>query len=320
MDHPTALLIIRHQPLPIAMSTNAKLERTIARFEAKIADGDYYEAHQTIRTIANRYVHTASYTEATELLYHTTSTFIAAKKFHEANDLVQYLIEVYAKSHTPVDLVSKSKLIQLLLGLPASEPFWGGLKKSIMGWSVANGSLKFGDAQLNHILGMKFLEANDFVNAETHLVFGTEASVRPYAEYLAEWALEDASGNYGVYMARAVINYLSIQNIRFVKLAVAIFTEVLATKDKPQLISVDGLTVVEFSDPLTNFLQLLVLVVQAGSKDAYLKLRTRYLADVGRANLKPLLDYLGEVYFQIRAPQAGGGNPFGNILSGLMGN
>lgn len=49
-------------------AVQAKLAKTLQRFESKIKAGDYYEAHQTLRTIANRYVRSKSYEHAIELI------------------------------------------------------------------------------------------------------------------------------------------------------------------------------------------------------------------------------------------------------------
>ena len=55
-----------------------KLQRTITRFRAKIDAGSYYEAHQTVRTITNRYVKAKQYSDAIDLLYQAAS-ILAAK-------------------------------------------------------------------------------------------------------------------------------------------------------------------------------------------------------------------------------------------------
>ncbi|KAM9916204.1 hypothetical protein OXX80_013661, partial [Metschnikowia pulcherrima] len=45
-----------------------KLQKTIARFQQRIDNKDFYEAHQTLRTITNRYVKAKQFELAIEIL------------------------------------------------------------------------------------------------------------------------------------------------------------------------------------------------------------------------------------------------------------
>ena len=59
-----------------------KLARTIQRFQAKIDSGSFYEAHQTLRTITNRYVKAKQYKEARDLLYQGSTILLKIKNLH----------------------------------------------------------------------------------------------------------------------------------------------------------------------------------------------------------------------------------------------
>lgn len=306
----------------------SSLERTLERAQARIADGEYYEAHQTIRTLANRHVNRKAWSQAIDLLAGATPPFAAAGKFTEAYDLVQYLLEVYVKAGTPVDELLRSRLAQLLATLPPSEPFWKDLHKKVLAWSTANGSSRYGDQQLNHLIGLKLLHGNQFPLAETLLVLGTEASVKPYAEYLAAWALEAAATAaddtaaaraVGERYARAMVNYLYIRNLRYAKEAALVFLAAVASLYPATKIAADGLEVELVPTlPLVVLFQTLLVAVEHKSKDGYLKLARLYESELAATGLKPAVRYLGELYFDIPAPRENV-SPFGNIFSQLMG-
>lgn len=95
-----------------------KLQRTIARFQQRIDNKDFYEAHQTLRTITNRYVKTKQYKDAIDLLYQGLTILAKNNEYASAGDLILYLVSVYEESGTPCSKESKAKIIELVSLLP----------------------------------------------------------------------------------------------------------------------------------------------------------------------------------------------------------
>ena len=74
----------------------------------RIEEGDYYEAHQQIRTIANRYVRSQDYTSAVDLLGTGAGMLLKAGQGGSGSDLCVYLMEVYNKAEMKPDVANKA--------------------------------------------------------------------------------------------------------------------------------------------------------------------------------------------------------------------
>jgi hypothetical protein len=98
--------------------------------QPRIEDGDYYEAHQQIRTIANRYVRSQDYTSAIDLLGTGAGMLLKAGQGGSGADLCVYLMEVYNKAEMKPDVANKARLVSLLRSFPENEP---GKKKFVGG-------------------------------------------------------------------------------------------------------------------------------------------------------------------------------------------
>lgn len=302
---------------------NPKLQRTLQRFKQKISEGDYYEAHQTLRTIANRNVRTKSYGDAIELLYHAAQILLKSSQPATGSDLTTYLLEIYDEAEIPVDSSSKSKIIQLISLFTPDEPTLKNVSIQAINWTVKFGEYKFGDPYLHDVIGEKFLQnASLAYDAERHLILGTSASFPLYYKLIWTWYLEDPnSKNAGVYVSRLVLNYLFIENIKYANEALSKFIQdLISTKTEfsSETLKESENEVFIFEDlPLINFLQLLLVSVQTKNAPYYQKLKNRYQQDINLAELDDAFSYIGEVYFGIRVQK--NINPLQNLMSSFLG-
>lgn len=314
-----------------------KLQRTIARFQQKIDNKDFYEAHQTLRTITNRYVKSTHYPEAIDLLYQGLSILAVNKEYASATDLILYLIQVYNEAKIPCsnDAASKDykwKLIDLITLLPDTDPGLGDVAKHSLTWSKESSGSKFGDADLHHLFGVKLINAISsqpteddkyklFAVAELHLILGTHESLPVYVDYLYSWYETSGKSNAdaGEFIARAVINYAYLKNIKFAQNAWERFVAKYIASGNEIVHQNDGLYQFETLE-LLNFLQLLMITLtKANSGEKYLKLYHHYQPQLKAAGLAPLVEYLGRFYFKLNlgSPQ-GGGNMLANLMGGLF--
>ncbi|EMG47980.1 Uncharacterized protein G210_1531 [Candida maltosa Xu316] len=251
-----------------------KLSKTIQRFQSKIDNGSFYEAHQTLRTITNRYVKAKQYREAKDLLYQGATILSNNKEYASASDLISYLIQIYTEESIPItDKDAKLKLIDLISNLPNTDSSLIDLSKSSINWSKLSPECsKFGDSDLHHLFGSKFLKSleevdvskNDertkiFAVAELHLVLGTFESVPLYVDYLIQCSQANSNVDPGVFLGRAIINYSYLKNIKFVKESQDIFLKQIS--QQPDEILKDDFKFYE-NYPLLNFLQLLVTTLE----------------------------------------------------------
>ncbi|ABN67090.2 predicted protein [Scheffersomyces stipitis CBS 6054] len=321
---------------------DVKLQRSLQRFQSKIDGGAFYEAHQTLRTITNRYVKAKQYQEAIDLLYQGSSILSKNKEYASSSDLISYLIQVFVESGVTVadnkDL--KLKLIELITHLPDSDPSLNDLAKQALKWSQGKDEKdKFGDVDLHHIFGAKYLNylkndngetiKNDderqkvFAVTELHLILGTYESLPLYVNYLYQWAQVDTSIDAGLFLSRAVINYAYLKNIKFANEAKDLFLKQLSEDKSGSDTIVEGQTEIVYYEqfPILSFLQLLLVTLgkqnDSSNGQKFVKLYNHYKVTLSAADLLPPVEYLGKLYFGLKLGNATGGS---NMLANLMGD
>lgn len=315
--------------------SDAKLQRTLLRFNAKITSGEYYEAHQTLRTITNRYVKSKQYSDAIALLYQGSSVLSNKKEYASASDLITYLIQVYEEANIKIESssdINKIKLIELINLLPDTDPSLPDLSKQAINWSKTNDN-KFGDCNLHHVFGVKFLNSIKlsplsedekyklFNFAELHLILGTYESLPVYINFLWDWYKQSSKDvkDPGVLLSRAIINYSYLKNIKFVKESLNIFMKNLVQYNT-NYESIDGLYFYQ-EYQLINFLQLLVITLnkETTSGEKFLKLYQQYKAVLTQYELNASIEYLGRFYFNLNLGSSSAGvNPLASLMGGLF--
>lgn len=300
------------------MST--KLERTIARNDEKIAAGEFYDAHQGIRTVANRYVKQKAYNEAIEVLYKGAESLLKAKQYASASDLVLYILEVYTVAEVAVDSVSRNRLISLIQLFDVHEPTLVKISNEADTWSGQFGPVASGDAILHNLFGSVFAQADEGYEAEKNLLLGTKESAAVLGKLLWDWSEEskDAPLDAPLFLSRGVLGYLCTENIRDADKCSETFLGLFNSKHKPETNSVEavGGTITTYdSVPLFNFLQLLILACRSKNPETFKRLTARYAQQLGQLPAwGPALDKIGQVYFGIVPKRQG------NMLEDLMGS
>ncbi|CAD1809350.1 hypothetical protein FOB58_003328 [Candida parapsilosis] len=308
-----------------------KLTKTIQRFQSKIDAGSFYEAHQTLRTITNRYVKAKQYSEARDLLYQGADILIKNKEHASASDLILYLIQVYEEEGLKVtDREAKLKLIDLISSLPNNDPSLNDLAKASITWSQkSQGCEKFGDNELHHLFGSKLIQvveednidyeqkAKIFAVAELHLVLGTFESVPIYVNFLVATAKANSNTDAGALLARPVLNYAYLKNIKFVKEAQTLFLRGIDAESE-KVGDIDYYS----NYPLLNFVQLLVEVLQKDpqtNSQKFRKLYDHYKSVLKDGELLAPVEYLGKFYFNLNIGNSNNqGGLMANLMSGLF--
>lgn len=306
-----------------------KIGKTIQRFQQRVDNKEFYEAHQTIRTIVNRYVRGKQFEPALLLLAQGSAILATNKEYASATDLILYMIQVYEEAGvSSTQKEHKMKLIELISLLPDTDPALGDLAKASIAWSKASDGLTFGDASLHHLFGFKLLGAvasqtlqenkyKMFTVAELHLILGTFESLPIYVDYLFEWySTSGPDADPGKFLARAVYNYAYLKNNKFMNTAIERFLDLYVKKCEP-VFETDG-ALFKFEDqPLLMFLQLLALTLgkaDAGAK--FMKLYSHYKSQLNELQLTAPTEYLGNLYFGLKLGNPNAGN---NMLASLMG-
>ncbi|GAB7362458.1 hypothetical protein MBLNU230_g2780t1 [Neophaeotheca triangularis] len=299
---------------------SAKIQKVLARQRTKIEEGDYYEAHQQLRTIANRNIKSADYDSAIDLLSSGASLLLKAGQGGSGADLCVYLIEVYNKAELKPDVGNKARLVSLLRAFPPNEPAKKKFVGGIVEWSAKYGAYPAGDPDLHHTIGTLAAEEGEPYDAERHLTLGTSDSAATLADMEYTWYSSDEPSEAPAYAARAVLPYLLVGNLRAANKALLLFTSRLSSTHPGlgvQSISSSASDIRIYpSLPLLNFLGLVLLAVQRGGADLFKQLKQHYAGHLKEAGWEEALEQVGEMYFGIKIPTQG--NPMFDMMSNML--
>lgn len=99
-----------------------KIDKIIARLQARIAEGQFYEAQQQTRVVAARYTKAANWSAAIDILFGVAQSLLKAGQGGSGGDLCILLIDVYKQAELKPDAVSKGKLLTCLRLFDSEEP------------------------------------------------------------------------------------------------------------------------------------------------------------------------------------------------------
>lgn len=125
----------------------------------RIAEGNYYEAHQQFRVIVARYLKSSDYKSASDVLYNGAILLLKAGQGGSGGDLAMMLLnDVYIKGEYECNKENKDKLVEALHAFSKDEPTRKRFVQEMISWSGKFGDLERGDAELHHEAGKMYAE------------------------------------------------------------------------------------------------------------------------------------------------------------------
>lgn len=100
----------RHIPITMPPPSAASSSKALASIIPQIAAGHAYEAHQKARTFAARYVKSAQYDTAIDVLFQSARELLKAGQPGSGTDLTSFLIDVYESKGEVVSEESRGEL------------------------------------------------------------------------------------------------------------------------------------------------------------------------------------------------------------------
>ncbi|KAH0614712.1 uncharacterized protein H6S33_000348 [Morchella sextelata] len=282
------------------------VEKTRARLEKRIEEGAYYEAHQQLRVVSQRYVKAKDYSAAIEILSSGAQALLKAGQGSSGCDLCLLMIEVFKTSNSSPTAELKAQVMQLIALINPEEPGRKRVINETIAWTSKHGEFPAGDPELHHFIGHLFAKEDNVYDAEKHLIVGTRDSAPVLTDLLYAWYSEDEPHTAPQYIARAVFPYLLIGNLRDASRCLQLFTAQLVEHNS------GGLVVQEVQSatsdfrvfpamPLLNFLGLLLLAIQSGGADVFRGLKSHYAGALKEAQgWDEILEQIGEIYFGIQ--------------------
>ncbi|KAF9136217.1 hypothetical protein BGW39_003662 [Mortierella sp. 14UC] len=289
--------------------------KVLQKLEKSVGDGNYYEAHQMYRTVANRYVKAHNYKDAIDLLRSGSLLLLKHKQVGSGTDLALYLIEVYNLDKVPVSEESRDRIFDLADLMDAENSQRKTFLQNAISWSANNSEYKNGDPLLQHYIGLLFWKEKDFNQAEAHLLVGTQESAEALGLTLFEWSEQEPSHDKGAYLLRGVLQELAMRNLRDANTVFKTFVERLpaaylaADQKSPN----GGKTIQTFKSSLLNLTQMLLLSCETGNAAIFKQVSAKYKPVLAiDENFGALMTTIGELFFNIRAPKQA------NMLADLM--
>lgn len=297
--------------------------------DCRIAEGNYYEAHQQLRVITARYLKSSDYNSAADILSSGSLLLLRAGQGGSGGDLaITLLTDVYIKAQWPVNRENRDRILEVLKAFPQGEPTRKRFIQEVGNWTTKDGidgsNPERGDPELHHEIGLVFANEGEAYEAEKHLLLGqTPQSVQPLANLHYQWYKEDSPHTAAIYASRSVLPYLILGNLQAATTALAVFTSQLLSSNAgipTQTIESPKSSVRIFpSLPLLNFLSLLTLSIQKGDKALFQQLAKHYAAHLKDVNelWSDALAQIGEIWFAIRLPRQGG-NPLFDMMGSML--
>ena len=115
-----------------------KIEKIIARLQARIGEGQFYEAQQQTRVVAARYVKAANWDAAVSILHEVAQSLLRAGQGGSGGDLSIFLVDVYKQAAIKPDATSKGRLLACLRLFNSDEPTRKKFIGEMMGWVMSN--------------------------------------------------------------------------------------------------------------------------------------------------------------------------------------
>ncbi|CAK7565109.1 MAG: hypothetical protein SEPTF4163_003017 [Sporothrix epigloea] len=299
-----------------------KIEKIISRMQTRISEGQYYEAQQQTRVIAARHIKAANWPAAIDILYNVAQALLKAGQGGSGGDLSIFLVDVYTQASLKPDATSRGRILVCLRLFAPDEPTRKKFITEAIAWSSKFGEYPAGDPEIHHVVGSLYADEYDPYDAERHLLTGTKDSPSVLGRLEYTWYTQDDAHTAPLYVARAVLPYLLMANVRAAKESFRIFTTALLT-DNPSLATQDLTSQsadarVFLSLPLLNFLSLLLLAVQRGSPELYRQLIKQYTSQLRQVeSWKDSLETIAEMYFHIQRPRQS--NPLFDMMGSLFG-
>ncbi|XP_046361245.1 Golgi to ER traffic protein 4 homolog [Haliotis rufescens] len=284
------------------------VERVLAKCQACVDAGNFYEAHQMYRTLYFRYAAGQKYAEASDLLYKGSLTLLKHNQYSSGADLALLLVNVLNSSKQEVSGVTMDRVVTLFQQMDPNCPERHNFLTSAIRWTnKVNADHKRGHPDLHQRFGITFWQEKNYAQARYHLIHSTDG--KGCAAMLIEYhSSQGYPSEVDLFIAQAVLQYLCLQNK---DTAHAVFTAY--TTNHPHLEKGPP-----FVKPLLNFLWFLLLALEGGKLAVFTILCEKYEPSLKRdPSYKEYLDKIGQIFFGVPPPQVSQGL-FGNLLNSLL--
>ncbi|KAL4139304.1 hypothetical protein PRIC2_002802 [Phytophthora ramorum] len=279
---------------------NVGVENVSKKLELQLAAGDFYGALQMYKTLFMRYLKgdepsTEQQEKAATLALDAALQLIAHDQNTAAAEMGNLMLSVFADFRHPVDETHKRRIRQLAAAFEPKPQFSADLAlvlKNAVKWSAAHGARKRGDPELQLLLARAYRTSGDFTHAMKHFLHAENP--QELAEVVFEWSTKGYPSESDLYLARAVLQLLSLENLRDANKVYDVYVAKCQSAGRP----VDL--------PLFNFTRFLLLTLERDALPLFQMLQERYAPALARdSSLKSYLSVIGQKFYGLQPPRSG---------------
>ncbi|ORY53232.1 hypothetical protein BCR33DRAFT_655225, partial [Rhizoclosmatium globosum] len=279
--------------------------------------GNFYEAHQMYHSVCQRLVTQQKPADAVTLLYAGAVELLNAKQIGSGSDLGLRMIDLFESEKMAVDTESRKKVLDIFQAFHERQnTYCEDFVRRSMKWSGTNGEFPTGDQQLHHAMGTRYFKEKEYYNAEHHFALGTLDSAKAMGRMAYQWSQEGYFEDAGYFIARGALalktnrSELQISRSKKHQKAYIAYQNFLTelTENKPDDVdsdiqfnpttgAADTLTLTKH--PLSNFIALLLIIIQRDGKEEFVKLMNEYKPEVYGFDpyLAVLFERVAGIYF-----------------------
>ncbi|XP_046735326.1 Golgi to ER traffic protein 4 homolog [Diprion similis] len=282
--------------------------RVLAKLEASVNSGNYYEAHQMYRTLHFRYLGQRKYSELLELLYNGSTLLLQHDQQASGADLGILFVDALVKSETEPSQLYFEKLTNLFGLMNPTAPERETFLLEALRWSLKGSDYKTGHPDFHQRIAQVFWKEKNYIMARQHFLYSSDGS--GCAAMLVELHEERGySSEIDLFIVQAVLQYLCLRNKTTAEEAFHSYT-----LKHPKINSGPP-----YFLPLLNFLFFLLKTIETGKLAAFTVLCEQYQISLNRDPLyRQYLDKIGQVFFNVSPPRAPSQGLFGSLLQSFF--
>ena len=283
-----------------------------SNLEAKLAEGDFYEALQIYKTLYARHVAHKEHDQAMQLVIQGSRTLLGHAQLNAATELALMLIDLFTAQQPPrnVDDETRTMLRNVAAAYPpGAHAELTTFLKAALRWSTrAPGGRQTGDPAVHEMLARAYRSA---ACAACPAAYGQAADHYARAEapeelagMLVEWSKLGYASERDLFIARAALQFLSFGNLRDANAVQGAFKARLQQEGETPP-----------DTPLMNFVSFLLRACERDAAPLFQVLRQRYSRSLARdPEFDRYLTAVGQHFFGMRpAPN------MMNMLSSMLG-
>jgi len=302
----------------------AGASRVLAKLNASLENGNFYEAHQMYRTLYYRYTAQKKYGEIESMLYEGAVKLFDKDQGGSGADLSKLYLEnlTTAESEGAVEASDATRsdqseqrmrrVVTLFASIPSSLPDKDVFLSQAIKWSSDKRDYPSGHPRLHQLLAYEFWKIKKYPESRHHFLYSFDG--RGCGQMLADFHHERGFvREIDLFIVGTVLQYLTLKK----HIAAAVALQSYAHKH-PKISSSKGGGNPPFKHPLMNFVWLLLLAIEhKQSVAAFTTLIEKYKPSLRRDPMfLEYLDKIGQHFFGVPPPQRG--PPPGGMLSGIF--